>query len=385
MDKIGNVTSSRLRHVVGVFLSTRLALYLLGFAAFAIFNNRLLPLAGNFIEQWWRWDSVHFINIAEHGYTGVGEERFNIVFFPLYPILIAALANFALHPVVAGLLVSNAAAIFAVIFLYRLVRIDFDDATAQRAAWYFYLFPTAYFLSAAYTESLFLALAIASFYLARKQRWFPAGILGMLASLTRNTGLIVFVALVIEYLHQKNLQPRTSTQGVGVRGQWQKIGADVAALLLVPVGFGWYLWINFVVYGNWFAFLEIQREHWYKFLTWPWHGLIGAWQGFFWRDPAEVVMVSFMEIAFAVIGLVATFFAFRLRLSYGVYTALGWLLMTSTNFWLSVPRYTLSLFPIFILLGLWGRRSTANYYLIPVSVLLLGLFTTQFVLGRWAF
>ncbi|NIP31808.1 MAG: hypothetical protein GTO02_20035, partial [Candidatus Dadabacteria bacterium] len=91
----------------------------------------------------------------------------------------------------SGLIVSNIAYGFAVFYLYKLVLLDFEWDDALRTVIYFTIFPTAYFLHAAYTESLFLALTIASFYYARNDKWALCGVIGMLAALTRITGILL--------------------------------------------------------------------------------------------------------------------------------------------------------------------------------------------------
>lgn len=100
------------KRIIAIVLITKLGIYLLGFIAFAIFNNRILPLSQVFIEQWWRWDTVHYVNIAQHGYITTGDERFNIVFLPLYPFLISLVSKIGVHPIISGLLISNFASIF---------------------------------------------------------------------------------------------------------------------------------------------------------------------------------------------------------------------------------------------------------------------------------
>ncbi|MDI6811050.1 MAG: hypothetical protein QMD80_05165, partial [archaeon] len=78
----------------------------------------------------------------------------------------------------------------ATIDIYKLVKIDYSHSTALKSVFYLSIFPTSYFLIAGYTESLFLFLTIGCFYYVRKGNWLPAGVMGMLASATRITGLV---------------------------------------------------------------------------------------------------------------------------------------------------------------------------------------------------
>jgi len=64
----------------------------------------------------------------------------------------------------------------------------------------------------------------------------------------------------------------------------------------------------------------------------------------------------------------------------------NWLLWTSTKFVLSVPRYTLVLFPAFILLArLRASRPVWGAAVAVWSLLLFALFAARFAQGYWAF
>ena len=111
---------------------------------------------------------------------------------------------------------------------------------------YLAIFPTAYFLHAAYSESLFLLLVLGSFYAARRERWAWAGALGALATFTRITGFGLIPALLVEYLIQKRFRLR-------------EIRADVLYLALVPLGLGVYMLVNYVVLGDAVALVAAFR------------------------------------------------------------------------------------------------------------------------------
>jgi hypothetical protein len=60
-------------------------------------------------------------------------------------------------------------------------------------------FPTTVFFSAVYTEAVFLLFLVASFFFVRRGKWMSAGACALLASLTRNTGPLIFLALAWEF------------------------------------------------------------------------------------------------------------------------------------------------------------------------------------------
>src|SRR5207302_1219321 len=139
----------------------------------------LLPCRG---RAWDQWDARHYIYLATHGYGAAGDARNLIAFFPLYPALISAVSAVGLPARTAALLISNVAGVVAAILLYEIARVDGRERAAWRAAAFFTVFPTAYFLLVGYTEALFCALTFGSVLAARHRRWLWAGLLGGLAS-----------------------------------------------------------------------------------------------------------------------------------------------------------------------------------------------------------
>ena len=166
----------------------------------------------------------------------------------------------------------------------------------------------------------------------------------------------------------------------------KRMKKDILWLTLIFLGFLLYLIVNYLTFGNPLEFLQIQKENWAKTLDFPWKGLSVAWRSTRWRSPADSVLVGWAEVIFGVFGFLLTIWvSIRLRVSYGVYMLITWLIVTSTSFWLSIPRYTLSMFPLFIALSLFGRSRGINYLITFFSLLFFGLFLSLFIQGRWAF
>ncbi|MDQ6683150.1 MAG: hypothetical protein M3Y88_07760, partial [Chloroflexota bacterium] len=102
--------------------------------------------------------------------------------------------------------------------------------------------------------------------------------------------------------------------------------------------------------------------------------------------PSDSLMLGWMELLFIGLGLAGTVYAaFRFRPSWFVWMTGNWLLFTSTAFVMSVPRYSLTLFPLFVWFALLARRPVVLAGLSIASLLLFGFFATQFAAGRWAF
>jgi hypothetical protein len=378
------------RLLIGLTLTTKLGVLVIGALAYAWLQGGFE--ARGALEVWNRWDAPHYLDLVVFGYRAEdagnlfgpggyrsvypGDLPLYIVFYPLFPWA-ATLVNVIVgDPLHSALVVASVASLFVAPLMYRLVRQDEEPGTALRAAWFLLVFPTAYFLHIGYTESLFLALVLGSFLAARTERWWIAGILGGLAALTRINGLVLLLALPAEAFTQWLAAPRDARR---LRPEWLAIG-------LVGVGFAAYLALNQVVYGDALTFLRVQREHWFKEAAFPWEAISGAFGWFESRRPDIVFMNGGMELLFTGIGLVGVVVsAFRLRPSYFAWMAGNWLLFTSTSFLLSMPRYTLTLFPLMILMALVTRRTAALIAVSAVSLVGFVYFAWRFATGSWAF
>ncbi len=97
----------------------------------------------------------------------------------------------------AGVLISLASGAVAFEFLWRLALPRIGASGAMRTTLYLGLFPMSVFLSAVYTESLFLALCIGAFFLAERGHWTWASVAAGGTMLTRSIGLAVVVGLAL--------------------------------------------------------------------------------------------------------------------------------------------------------------------------------------------
>ncbi|HLB77643.1 MAG TPA: mannosyltransferase family protein, partial [Candidatus Dormibacteraeota bacterium] len=322
-------------------------------------------------REWNQWDAAHYLYLATHGYTATGDARNLIAFFPLYPAVISAIAAIGLPARIAALMVSNVAGVVAAIVLYELARTDDRERAAFRAAALFLVFPTAYFLMVGYTEALFCALAFGAVLQARRRRWAASGMLGGLAAAARLTGVALLPVIVIEmFLARRILRPA-----------WQAIVPP----LLVLLGLATYLMTNALVLGNPLAFIAIQREHWSHSLAAPWVGFASAIHSISWRVPWEKLTVGGGEIAGGLAAYTtATLSWLRLRPSDAAYATVLTVMVTFLPFWLSIPRYLLSLYPLFLLVGRI-RNQWIYLGLVGASFVAQIIFGLAFGRGYWAF
>ena len=335
-----------------------------------------------------RWDSVWYLTIAQHGY-GTADPHAQAAFYPLYPLLMRALGWVVGSPLVAGILVSLACFLGALVLLHRLAALELGAVDARGTVLLVAFFPTAFFFSAVYSESLFLLVSVGAFLAARNGRWAVAGALGGLAALTRNSGVLLLVPLAILFVQQERYGRRRQALWLG----------------LVPLGLALYLGWCAVALGDAFAPYHAQAlwlRH-FEPLGAVTGGVRAAWLGlrqlahgsptprYFTDnggDPFLVAGDSLMLLGFLVFAVVACVGALRrLPLAYGAYAAVALAMTLSYPLdaqpLMSLPRYIVVLFPLQMWLAQRAGRRGGVDRAVAVSAVLLGLFAAHF--AHWGF
>jgi Gpi18-like mannosyltransferase len=149
----------------------------------------------SWLEPWQRWETMQYQAIAMRGYAAFDTALFTP---PLLPLLMGKTAPvFGYDTLASGLFIAGLAFLVCLLAIFQNAQYECDnERMAVRAALFLAIFPTAFFLSAAYSESLFLMGAMLSLYCARKQQWIASGLWGALAALTRITGPFLIMPLV---------------------------------------------------------------------------------------------------------------------------------------------------------------------------------------------
>ena len=320
--------------------------------------------------SWNRWDAPHYLYIAQHWYTNIGDEANFIVFFPLYPLIIKALLF--INPVIVGVITSSLFFIFGSYFFYELVKLDYSEKIARWATIAIAIFPTSYFFNAPYTESLFLFLFATAMYSARKNNWIVAGLLVAFGCITRPFGILLLPAVLIEWLVSQNRKSRS------------------LPVIFLPsmVTVSFYLYLNKLIYGNIFEFRSILASHWQKHFMSPLVSIMDSWRIAFSGGDLNsfTIMVGWVEaITITISWILIPFVIKYLRKSWAVYYVLSIVLFSSTSFILSTPRYLLSIPPIFVLIALAEKNTFFKLTWRFISVALLFCFTILFTRGQWAF
>ncbi len=146
-----------------------------------------------------RWDAVWYLSIAQGGYADSADGA-KAAFYPLYPLLTKALGWFVGSTLVAGMLISLACFFGALVLLHKLAALELGERGARHTLLLVAFFPAAFFFSAVYAESLFLLLSVAAVLAARRGLWMWAGVAAALAALTRNSGAVLLVPLLLIFL-----------------------------------------------------------------------------------------------------------------------------------------------------------------------------------------
>jgi hypothetical protein len=365
---------------IGIWvIVTRLTIFLVGFLAIKLFRNANFDFFSSMGLLWNKWDANHYLNIADHWYQNQGEERFFIVFYPLYPFLIR-IVNIVFHNTIfSGFFVSGFSLLVSCYYIHRLVAQDFDSQLAWDAVKYVLIFPMSFFLGLVFSDSLFLALSVMTIYYLRRQKWRTMGICGGLAALTRNFGLLLLLPVLIEYLQAQGLAGKWKSSRFG---EWGKdFLRSGVYMFLIPAGTLVYLIINKLVTGDWFRFLSYLSEHWnQRFGYFPDNIKNYCINASIWR-PADQVALWIPQIVAVVLVILLIFYAMhKIRLSYIAY-AFGYIFLCASSTWLlSAPRYLLGLFPLYLLIALLSRRRSLDVLLTFVSIILLCFYTIAFIM-----
>ncbi len=379
-----------------------------------------------------RWDGVWYLVIARYGYRPDLGITSRTAFFPLYPLALRTVSWFGPPPILAGVLVSVAALAFALYGIHRLTTLELARArpalsgerlarAAQLAVLLTAFAPMAFFFSAVYSESLYLALSVGLFWSARHGRWAWVGVLGALASATRSAGLVLALPALMLYLYgPREDRPPDHPGGFGSRLRAPfglalpvalrpryRLRPDALWLAVLPVGAILYCAYLGLAGGDPLAPLHAQ-EVWSRHYAGPfvgvWDALRAAFEGarqllsgqrhhiyFATGKDSPFVMAghNLMLLAFllAVIPLVVGVLR-RLPLAYGAYVLAALALPLSDPVTqqplMSLPRFLLVLFPLGIWLAAWlSGRPRLQIPTLVGSCALMVFFLGQFATWHW--
>ncbi len=326
-----------------------------------------------FLNGFFRWDSGWYRHIALRGYHSKTSPS-AAAFYPLYPYLCRYVGVVVGGPFVGALVVSNAATVALIHNLRRLGEHLFTPAVAKLAVVLLLAFPSSFFLSAFYTESLFLAFATGAMSCYFERRFVAAGVLGFCATLTRSTGVVLFGAVALDLIWE-------------LYRRRERFRPVMLALLLMPLGLGAFMLILWSQGRDPLAFSQVQG-HWGRELQLPHHAISDTLGKIRWNLPrnAKNAQALFdLASALSFFAIAAVMALKRYRIALWSLTMFGVLLPLCTGLITSMNRYVLSLFPAFLFMAkvCQGRPQLERLTLFGFS-LLLAIFSIRFMLCGWA-
>jgi len=318
-----------------------------------------------FLNLFSRWDSSYYADIAVRGYSQLITQRWE--FFPFYPFIMGIFGRLltitlgiplTLSVNLAGFIVSNLAFLGSVYYLYRMSnQVLMKTSLALDAALFLTIYPAGVFLSAVYSESLFLVLTFSSLFYWRSNKKGKSALLSFLATLTRPTGLF----LAVPYLYETVKIPAK-------RKVVSEYGPAVASLLGYLV-FGAY---SQVITGTPFANIAAEHIFWHVSMN-PNTILVQA------ENDIIAHPITLIFLALSVLTLTAS--ALRSRRTeeraidfYAIVLFVSYLV----NPIISFPRYSMTLIPSYWSLARWSERAWAKVLLYTFFLALLAICTALF-------
>lgn len=334
-------------------------------------------MAGGYegVSNWWlnawtAFDSGHYLRIAQEGYNS-----YTIAWLPLYPSILQLAGPHENAMALWGIVVSNVAFAFALCLFYRLTKIDVNERIATVAVWVLAFFPTSAFFSAVYTESLFLLFITSAFWCARNRSWAWAGAWGLYAACTRNSGAVVFAALLAAYFWDYRSQ---ETARERLKVLW---------LALPMVAFGAIQLAHSQRYGPLAGIISHRLN--FRNLDWPFVPI--------WRDVLDIAggaldLTTLLNFVFTLLAFAALFGRRKLPLSHALFVV-GVMAMHLIYprfippYTISSVRYLSTTFPFVQRLAEWIDTLLGNRFrLVLVSILYAAICALQsFLFGEKAY
>jgi len=348
------------------------------------YADRVLTVTG--LPEWiWGWggfDGVHYLRIAQNGY----QDLYYQAFFPLFPLLIRIFNFFprlGLDPQLyvdpsffyTGILLSNLFLFLALVVTTKIIK----EKDYFWSVLFLLSFPTAFYLGAVYTESLFLLELLLFVLFLKKKKYLISGIIVAVASATRLVGIFLFPVLLIKVI--KDIRDGKIKTGT------VSFGRSIFSILVAPLGLLSYMFYLKRTFGNYFSFVSVQAGFGAERSGLP---VISLPQVFYRYlkmfltagNNYQLFNLS-LEFTFAVFGLVLVVWLFR-KVDFGwwLFLFFSYLTPTLTGTFSSLPRYLL--FPyIFLIPSLVKLNTTTKIITVGLMILLQIILLSLFTRGYW--
>lgn len=279
-------------------------------------------------------DSKYYMNIAEGGYY----KEILYAFPPLYPMIIK-LVSFGFDKIFAAILISNLFYMSSIVLFYRTALLYLDERSSAIATLCYAFFPTNFaYGTIAYSEPVFLAFAIGSWYFFEKGGYMLSGFLMFLASLTRYTGLLLFPITSVIYVWRE------------LRGGTKSYKRIAVNLVVLNILSGITLYWLFVVLPSKNTSFNAVQAKWGTHISYPF-----SWIIFLWRmGLPSAVHITLFFLLFFVLGFLLygvnrglLFYSISFIVFYTSveYVASGW------SFAMCSLRFLGTVWPVYLAMG----------------------------------
>jgi hypothetical protein len=364
------ITQTPLKTLIMIAIFSRVFVFALAVFTASIFGEHLCHYCWNigfpFLNLFSRWDSGYYADIAVDGYSNLIAPQWE--FFPGYPILMGILGrlltvtthmplNLAVH--LAGFVVSNFAFFGSIFYLYKLsVAVLRNAKLAYYSVLFLAFYPAGVFLSATYSDSLFLMLTLGSLYYWRVEVLNKSAMLGFFAALTRPVGIL----LVVPYLYVILMNRSRRT-----------VAINCLPVMSILLGFLSFMAFSQLMTGTPFATFAAERLYWGVTLNLQ-NILVSAKRVIL----ANPIIIPYLALGIG--GVITSILTVKSKAEAAIDVyALG--LLTTYIFapLISLPRYTITLVPAYWGFARWSQHAGTGRLVFAVFLILLAIATGLFV------
>ncbi|WP_234443026.1 hypothetical protein [Streptomyces cellulosae] len=298
------------------------------------------------------WDGWWYQQIAAHGYDPalvpvpgakglITLEGNSAAFFPLYPAAMRTVSEgTGLGLYGSGMLVSVVASFVAALGIYAVTARFGGRRAGLAAAGLWAVWPGSGMEWSAYSESLYVALAVWVCHAVMNDRWLTAGVLTFTAGLNRPTAVALIAALTVAAL-------------LALHRRQDDFARPWVAIAVAPLGLvGYLLWVGNRM-GDLGGYFTLQTGAWAHTFDYGEHTgnvltsiAVGRFDYLFAYPVEDTIAVAVVLLAALVIPLLIRLRPPAVLVIYPVLTIA--LVLGSQQIFGNVSRYLLPAFPLFI-------------------------------------
>lgn len=315
---------------------------------------------------WGGFDGVHYLDIAQDGYT----KQFTQAFFPFYPLLISFFSFGFIPKLVVGVLINNLGLFVGLIFLQNIIQNNFKKIDYRYVILIFLAYPFSFFFNAVYNEGIFFALILICFQSYQYRRTLMMILTGIFACTTRLAGIYLIPSLAVFTLLDQKRKKTSSLMAIS----FISFGL-IIYMIYLEIKFGDYLY--FITSQNYFgnarsSDLVLLPQVIYRYIK-----IILSISV---TSNAFIIAITefFVAIVFLILPII---FHKKIPIGYIIFSLLVVIVPSLTGTFGSMPRYALMSFPVFILIGFLSQKY--KMLLITVFVILQLYFLSLFISGTF--